>query len=604
MPRRAGIVTTLACLALAACATPESVQQAQSQATRAVAATQNQETALKSLTEREGRHEQALTEQLTQIQAQQAAASKQLQMLANKLDNLHGELRTQATKVAQAQPKTAAPATSARAPVTATTVSAPVSSSATNALYARIAERAGQIALGKASAPDLPQAPDSLQHLDYATYQAIRYMGHLADWEGSDVFKLEFHPAGFVFNQSIRIHLSGQPGSPPLDFSSNDFHWPSQIGNGPSGKVPVAGFRVGQLYDGGQSASFLDFLGASYFQAAPPGKPFGLSARGVSINTGVSNTAEEFPRFVEFWLGAPAGSQLDLVALLASDSLDGAYRFEVLPEAKQTTMQITATLYLTHTVTQLGLAPLTSMYLQGPDSLQRPDAMAKAVHDSDGLLIHGGQGWLWVPLYNPSRLQVLEIPVSDLRGFGLLQRDRNYDDYQVPQSNYQNHPNAWVEPTNDWGSGVVKLVEIPASYSSNSNIVAFWTPTNPPAPQQAYRLAYRLTWSKNGPGESELGRVLETRIVDLKSGHYEVMIDFGGGALADLPGWVNVKPAISANGNDLKIENVTLNKIAETGHWRLSFELSGGGNNEQVTAWLHYGPRILSERWMRQRPGS
>ncbi|MGH8426405.1 MAG: glucan biosynthesis protein [Gammaproteobacteria bacterium] len=604
MPRRAGIVTTVACLALAACATQESVQQAQSQATRAVATTQNQETALKSLTEREGRHQQELTVQLTQIQAQQVAANKQLQMLANKLDKLHGELRTQATKIPKALPKTPAPAASARAPATTTTVSAPVTSSVTNALYARIAERAGQIALGKASAPDLPQAPNSLQHLDYAAYQAIRYVGQLADWNGSDTFKLKFHPAGFVFNQSIQIHLNGQQDSPPLDFTSKDFHWPSQIGNGPSGEIPVAGFRVGQLYDGGQSAPFLDFLGASYFQAAPPGKPFGLSARGVSIDTGVSNTAEEFPSFVEFWLGAPADSQLDVVALLASDSLDGAYRFEVLPEAKQTTMQITATLYLTHTVAQLGISPLTSMYLQGPDSLNRPDAVAKAVHDSDGLLIHDGEGWMWVPLYNPARLQVLEIAVNNLRGFGLLQRDRKYDDYQDSQDNYQNHPNAWVEPTNDWGSGVVKLVEIPAQYSSNSNIVAFWTPANPPAPQQVYRFAYRLAWSLGGPGEGELGRVLATRIVDLKGGHYAVMIDFGGGALADLPTWVDVKPTISASDNDLKIENVTLTKIVETDRWRLGFEVSGGGNNDRITAWLHYGERVLSERWMRQRPGS
>ncbi|HEX5314924.1 MAG TPA: glucan biosynthesis protein, partial [Gammaproteobacteria bacterium] len=579
MTKWTGIVAAAAALALAACATQQSVETAQDRAEQALAASRNFDAKLQAALDEQARREQTIMARLADIQTRQDAASAKQSSLSQQLSEVHGELREQRKTIAKVTPVRSAPVPGTPAPAPAS-LAAPVSSSAADAMYATVTARARQIAAGTTPAPSLAPVPAVLQHLDYGTYEAIGYDGKLADWSGSDSFKLSFHPAGFVFDQSIEVHLLGQKADAALGFTVDDFHWPGALRDQAPHKVPIAGFRAGQLYDGGLSAPFLDFLGASYFQATPVGKPFGLYARAVAIDTGVSNTAEEFPRFSEFWIGAASGSQLDVVALLTSASIDGAYHFKVLPNVKETAIEVNAALFLTRTVSQLGLAPLTSMYLQGPDSLNRPDTMAKAVHDSDGLLIHSGQGWSWIPLFNPSRLQVVQIPVTDLRGFGLLQRDRKYDDYQSPQDAYQKHPSAWVEPTNDWGRGVIKLVEIPAQYPSNNNIVAFWTPANPPAPKQLFRLAYRLDWSIGGPAEGELGRVLATRIVDLKSGHYAVMIEFGGGSLANLPGWVKVQPTVDTNGKDLKIDKVSLNKIAETGRWRLSFEVSGGGGDE------------------------
>ena len=43
------------------------------------------------------------------------------------------------------------------------------------------------------------------------------------------------------------------------------------------------------------------FLGASYFRALGAGQHYGLSARGLAIDT-VGGQGEEFPRFAEFWI--------------------------------------------------------------------------------------------------------------------------------------------------------------------------------------------------------------------------------------------------------------------------------------------------------------
>ena len=67
------------------------------------------------------------------------------------------------------------------------------------------------------------------------------------------------------------------------------------------------------------------FLGATYFRAVGKEQGFGLSARGLAIDT-ASPSGEEFPWFKEFWLVRPQKSALDVevFALLDSPSLTGA----------------------------------------------------------------------------------------------------------------------------------------------------------------------------------------------------------------------------------------------------------------------------------------
>lgn len=603
----------LACAALAGCASSHSVKRAQDQADRAVAATRSLATELQALEKRRDTQEAALARQLAGIEALQGSANAELANFSSRLDTLHRDLlaeRAQANRMGRRAPARTASsgavaqaAANAASEVAAATI-APEANSATAAVFAQVGRQARAIALGSATTPAPAAAPGSLANLGYNAYQSIRYVGQTPPWSGTDFFRLDFHPAGFVFQQGTRIHLIGDNSSAALHFKPGDFLWPSDLTAPLPSRIPVAGFGVSQSFGGGAPETFLDFRGASYFRAAAPGEPFGLSARGIAIDTGVANTAEEFPRYTEFWLGASGGAQFDLVALLTGASVSGAYRFQVRPFPMRTIMYVTATLYLLHNVSQLGLAPLTSMYLEGPSSLNRPDPRVEAVHDSDGLLVHDGDEWSWIPLDNPPRLRIIDVPVSDLRGFGLLQRDRKYSEYRVPDSQYQDHPNAWIQPASGWGQGNIRLIELPAQYPSNDNIVAFWTPANQPAPKQALRLAYRLTWSTAGPAEGRLGRVLATRIADLKNGRYAFMIDFGGGDLDRLPQWVDVQPTVAATDKSIAITNITLKKIRESGHWRLSFDVPAGAGGAQISAELRYGQKILTERWIRQPPGS
>src|SRR5690606_25043967 len=132
-----------------------------------------------------------------------------------------------------------------------------------------------------------------------------------------------------------------------------------------AGKVPenigFAGFRVHYPLNTNEfKDEFLVFQGASYFRLVGPGQVYGLSARGLAIDTAESS-GEEFPVFREFWLIKPEPDQTRLViyALLDSPSVTGAYRFEITPGAP-TEMGVEARLFARRDIKKLGVAPLTS----------------------------------------------------------------------------------------------------------------------------------------------------------------------------------------------------------------------------------------------------
>lgn len=66
------------------------------------------------------------------------------------------------------------------------------------------------------------------------------------------------------------------------------------------------------------------------------------------------------------------------------------------------------------------------------------------------------------------------------RAFRLLQRDRNFENYQDLEASYHTRPSAWVEPVGKWGRGSVRLMEIPTRSEFDDNIGAFWVPDTLP----------------------------------------------------------------------------------------------------------------------------
>ena len=344
------------------------------------------------------------------------------------------------------------------------------------------------------------------------------------------------------------------------------------------------------------------FLGASYFRAVAKDLNYGITARGLAIDTGLP-TREEFPVFREFWLQKPAADavEITLYALLDSPSVAGAYRFVIKPGI-ETTMDVKAHLYFRESVQKIGIAPLTSMFMHGELTERYMDDFRPEVHDSDGLIIQTGAGErIWRPLINPRGLRISTFQVENPRLFGLLQRDRDFAHYQDLEAHYHNRPSAQVEPLDDWGKGVVELVEIPSDAERYDNIVAFWTPEARVQAGDQLEYAYRLRFTADPEERLTGGRTLATRIGGggtdvLDSSRRKFVVDFVGEHLKSLSPETPVTATVTASTGTLSPPVAQHNP--ETGGWRLFFELHPERERtSELRAFLYAEDDVLSETW-------
>jgi glucans biosynthesis protein len=344
------------------------------------------------------------------------------------------------------------------------------------------------------------------------------------------------------------------------------------------------------------------FLGASYFRALGRGQLYGVSARGLAIDTAEAG-GEEFPRFVEFWIErpTPSATQLTIFALLDSPRTAGAYRFVLTPGAT-TTVLVEARLF-PRSGGKLGWAPLTSMFYFGADQRAERDDYRPEVHDSDGLLIRSSTGeWIWRPLLSPRRLLVTSFALTDPMGFGLMQRERRFERYEDLEARYDVRPSAWIEPVGRWGAGRVELVEIPLPDETNDNIVAYWVPDRPPKPGEPLAWSYRVLWQKEFDTGPPLAWVAQTRrgrgYTPSADDSIELHVDFVGPTLRRLPPGADVGGEIWIDSNGRILEQHTVRNDL-TGGWRVvvRFRRKDGGKPVELRAHLRDGTRVLSETW-------
>jgi periplasmic glucans biosynthesis protein len=339
------------------------------------------------------------------------------------------------------------------------------------------------------------------------------------------------------------------------------------------------------------------FQGASYFRAVGRGQTYGLSARGLAIDTARPG-GEEFPIFRAFWIEKPKANARSIVvhALLDSVSTTGAYRFEIEPGGA-TTIDVEAMLYPRRALPHVGLGPLTSMYLTGPGHHRIDDDFRPAVHDSDGLAIYNGNGeCIWRPLTNPRTLQASAFMDRGPKGFGLCQRSRSFHDFEDLEARYERRPTVWIEPKGSWGSGYVELIEIPTAEEIHDNIVAYWKPASPPEPGKPFVFAYRMFWSDDIPVAWSGARAVSTRVGrGKKAGSVLFVVDFGGAAVAG-----NAQlPVALVNANPGTVENITVHPNPEIDGVRVSFELDPGGTDlSELRLVLRAGEQQISESWL------
>ncbi|MEM8731953.1 MAG: glucan biosynthesis protein G, partial [Pseudomonadota bacterium] len=397
-------------------------------------------------------------------------------------------------------------------------------------------------------------------------------------------------------------------------FSTEDFEY-DDASAVPGGALPgVAGFR---LHTPLNRADIFDelvvFQGASYFRGLGRGNTYGLSARGLALNTALPE-GEEFPRFSRFWVERPLSEDrsVTLYAALDSPSVTGAYRFVITPGAN-TTMDVTARVFVRQDVAEIGIAPLTSMFLFGGADRGPFDDFRLAVHDSEALVINGGDGaTLYRPLTNPPQLGNAYFDARGMQSFGLVQRARAFEDYLDAEAQYGKRPSLMVEPLGDWGPGSVRLVEIPSDLEVNDNIVAYWVPEGVGAAGTAVDLSYRLHWGLTPPGAqpANLARVVRTlageggvagveRDPDANADSRKFVIDFAGGLLGTLPGNAALSPEVWAQGGE--VIGTALSQVAGKDIWRLVVELRADpGAIVEVRAAIAGFDRTLSETWAYQ----
>lgn len=267
-----------------------------------------------------------------------------------------------------------------------------------------------------------------------------------------------------------------------------------------------AGFRI---MDSSGKTDWLAFLGASYFRAAGSRGQYGLSARAIAIDTGLT-TPEEFPAFTDFWVERIAPEHFLIHALLDGPSVTGAFAFDSRLGADGVVQDVKAVLFFRKDVARLGIAPATSMFWYDQSSRTIKDDWRPEIHDSDGLAIQSGTGErIWRPLDNPQRARVTSFRADRVKGFGLLQRDQEFAHYQDDSAFYDRRPNLWVEPAGDWGPGAVMLYEMPTASETSDNIAAFWTGDRPARAGDRRELQYRLRWALSDPTRGGVARTVD-----------------------------------------------------------------------------------------------
>jgi glucans biosynthesis protein len=455
-----------------------------------------------------------------------------------------------------------------------------------------------------ASKPFVPpkmDLPKALQQWGYGQYRAIRFKRERALWASEGrVFQVDLVQRGFIFTPPVSIHVVAEGQARRVVYAPDLFTFGPGVPPPDEGTVTeFAGFRLrAPIHRAEDCDEFAVFQGASYFRAVAKGQGYGLSARGLALNT-AAPSGEEFPFFRTFWIERPLPEAHVLVvhALLDSNSTTGAYRFTIRP-GDPTVMDVELTLYPRVALAHVGLAPLTSMFFFGPNDRGGIDDVRAAVHDSEGLALwNGREEWLWRPLSNPDTLQTSAFLDAHPRGFGLLQRRRAFTDYQDLEARYERRPTLWVEPIGDWEQGAVRLVAIPSKLESNDNIVAFWGPTQPVLPGAEYRCTYRLHWCWRPPAGPVSATTAATRVgAGPEKGTRRFLIDFVGGRCAELQDDPAIAPLVVTSAGAVKDLVVHPNPV--TGGWRVSFVLAPGNAALcELRCVLTRGEESLSEIW-------
>ncbi len=435
------------------------------------------------------------------------------------------------------------------------------------------------------------EVPAELRGIDFDLYRQIRYRPDRSLWRGGP-FEVQLFHRGFYYGRAVEVFVHDAEGSAPLAFDTSAFSYPDALDPARMEGLGFAGLRLhAPLNTPEYHDEVLVFLGASYFRSLGRGDVYGLSARCVSIDTGLEGS-EEFPEIVALHLVTPddGDAVAHVVADVRSPRLEGAFRFAITPGGP-TLIDVDAAVFLRERVTQLGLAPLTSMHLFGEDTPGRFGDYRPEVHDSDGLVIHTESGErLFRPLRNPPRTTLSTFAAGTPKAFGLVQRDRSFGSYQDREARYHRRPSAVVTPGDGWSGGAVKLLEIATRLETDDNIGAFFVPDDP---GRALRFQYQLAFGDEAASSG-------AKVVAFRRGRPEVTVhpdavdDRDGLFVVD---WSDVQGDAVQARVDVTGGAVVEQRFEPAGEGpaRLVMRLRAERDDVELRAFLHRGDSALSE---------
>ncbi len=429
-----------------------------------------------------------------------------------------------------------------------------------------------------AAKPYSPEKDDLASYwanLTYDQHRDIRFKMESGLWWNQSPFSIDFFHPGWTAKKTVSVSEVADGISKPLIFDQKLFDYGKQLV--PKGTPPPPGYAGWRARTHLNSEKYMDeflvFLGASYFRSIPANAPYGLSARGLSINSGLPGVPEEFPDFTEFHLEKPSkdARSLKASALLNGESVAGAYQFTITP-GEETVMDIEAEITLRKPVQQLGLAPFSSMDWFGEGTHPKPYDFRPEVHDSDGFQMELGSGNLhYRPLeQTKDQFRHCVFTMEKPRSWSLLQRDRSFSSYQDVEAAYHNRPSVKVEPVEGFDLGKLHLIEMPTSDETNDNVILVWEPQPSLVVGKPFRFHYRLRWMRD-PKPSGLFTVRATRSGNPVQKPDEVLmaIDFAKPLQPEKkvgdPKWDDItklKPVVTVNNSAVKLLHVGLSDMS------------------------------------------
>ena len=425
-------------------------------------------------------------------------------------------------------------------------------------------------------------------------------------------FRLELFHLGHLYKRPVIDQRAARrhPGADPLRRRISS----TMAATRSTANLPVnlgfAGFRLHfplnapHVWD-----EVIAFLGASYFRFLGRGQRYGLSARGLGIGAG-PRLNEEFPFFREFWIETPDPTAERIVIYALLDGEFGDRRLPLRSRAGPGDRHRDQR----DPVRPQGRSRRSAWRRCPRCSSSARTTIASPTTSAANCTIPTGCSSTPAPANgsgarssNPAAPAVSAFLDTNPRGFGLLQRDRNFRDYQDLELAYELRPSYWIEPHEGWGEGRVELLELPTGDETNDNIVVAWAPKDGLDAGKSLTYGYRITAltmdQRLTPGGARgrhlprRGRARSAPPIRPPPGATRFLIDFSGGDLSYYmsdPSMVEVV-ATTSNGRILR---TFLTPNAHIRGFRAGVDVAvDPGQSSDLRVFLRAGPKALTETW-------